>query len=145
MDSPECSLVKRRWQPEQTVADQIKEKPNRHQAQEKLEELRRADKTFALSQRQSRDLLQARGADHAVIVFGDAFAAIKSRALRTTRHGLALKMVEAPLITERFHRLRFYHSILRAAQLLLAAAVAGFGRDGTLLARPVPALPSPAR
>src|SRR6185369_15647276 len=99
MDSPEGSLVKRRGQAEQTVADQIKEKPNRHHADQAWEEPRHADKTSALSQRQARDLLQARGADHAVVVFGDAFPAIKSRALRTTRHRLALEMIEASLIS----------------------------------------------
>src|SRR3989442_242428 len=98
MDSPEGSLVKRRWQPEQTVADQIKEKPNRHTAQQPLEDPPRADECVARRQRQPDDLLQARGADHAIVVFGDAFPAIKSRALRTTRHGLALEMIEAPLM-----------------------------------------------
>src|SRR5262245_12703724 len=96
-DLPERSFVKRRWQPEQAIADQVKEKPECRHAKQQLNEPRRASESFALCQRWSGNLLQTRGANHAVIVFGDALAAEKPGAFRTSRHGFARKMIEAPL------------------------------------------------
>jgi hypothetical protein len=48
-------------------------------------------------------LFQARGANHAVIMLGDAFPAEKAAAFRAARHGFARGMIETSLVSEAGH------------------------------------------
>lgn len=54
--------------------------------------------------RRACEFLQAGGAKYAVIVFGDAFAAEETAALRAARGGLAHRVIEAALVEEILHR-----------------------------------------
>ena len=82
----------------------MKEKPNQHEPEKELRRANRNGETAAFSQRNTRKFFQTRGANHAVIVFRDAFAAKKLPALRAACDGFALKMIEATLVGEGLHR-----------------------------------------
>ncbi len=55
--------------------------------------------------------LQAGGADHSIIVFGDAFAAEEATALRAPGGGLPLEMVETAPFGYVIHRLNLSNEI----------------------------------
>jgi hypothetical protein len=84
-------------------ADYKKEKPRHENARGTLRDANRHDKTASLSQRHARQLFQASGAEHTIVMFGDAFAAKELLAFRAACHRFAGGVIEATLIRERRH------------------------------------------
>ncbi len=100
---PQCSFMKRCGQFQQPFANQIEKKPNHDDAQQALRGAHQTAKRPARQVRLPDKLRQARGADDPVVVFGDAFAAEKTAALRTTRHGFTRGVIETSLSGQALH------------------------------------------
>ena len=85
---------------QQGVADQKKEKPRDHDSGKALGQPENFDERRLFGQRQAGQFFEAGGTNHAVIMFGDAFAAEELAAFRATRHRFAGGVVEAALMEE---------------------------------------------
>src|SRR6266849_3336567 len=85
---------------QQRLAKQIKKEPNHQQTRQELKCPNDAHKTAPIPEGLLRKLLEARSANDAVIVLGDALPAIEMPAFRAARRRFALGMVEATLVDE---------------------------------------------
>jgi len=90
--------MKGRRQRQQSLADEIEKEPGKQQPGQQLGTAENACKGGSLQERDRREFPQAGRANDLVIVLGDALAAKELGAFRTTRHRLALGMVEAALV-----------------------------------------------
>ena len=90
--------MKGRRQRQQSLADEIEKEPGEQQPGEQLGASKNTRKGGSLEERDRREFPQAGRANDLVIVLGDALAAKELGAFRTTRHRLALGMVEAALV-----------------------------------------------
>jgi hypothetical protein len=95
--------VERSRQPRQTFTDEKEEKPGDQNPQAALGEQQKPRERSAPGGRLPRQIRQARGADHAVVMFGDALAAKMPSALRATRHRFASGMIETTLLSQILH------------------------------------------
>jgi hypothetical protein len=103
MDLPERSFMERIGQFQKRFADQKKEKPDDKNAERALHEAQQFQKRRTMRLRGACQFFQTRSAEDAVVVFGDALAAVKLRTFRTARYCLACGMVETTLMDERGH------------------------------------------
>ncbi|HLH55182.1 MAG TPA: hypothetical protein VKY92_16370 [Verrucomicrobiae bacterium] len=90
--------MKGAWQREQRTADEIKEKPGNHQSHGAAPESQKARPSRPLEDWHRGERSKAVGTNDLVIVFGDTFAAEKTAAAWTTRHGFPLRVVKAALV-----------------------------------------------
>jgi hypothetical protein len=97
---PQGALVERRGQIEQAVAQQIKEKPRDKQAHAAAHEITQPYPTHFFARGWTCQLGQAGGTEDAIIMLGDAFAAVAVAAGRASRHRLAFDVVIAPDLGE---------------------------------------------
>lgn len=104
--NPYGTFVKVRGNAEQRAAEEIKTKPKNADANGKLNHRKHPREGTARRVRLDGQLAQAIGANDAVIVLGDAFAAIEVAAFRAARHSFAQRMLKATLMNE----LRHYES-----------------------------------
>jgi hypothetical protein len=95
--------VKRGRQSEQRLPQQEKEKPDQEKSGRALQETHCGGEAAALGREQSGHFFQARRTDHAFGMFGDALAAVKPAALRTTGRGLAELMIQTALFSQARH------------------------------------------
>ena len=93
-------------QRKQAFTNEIKEKPSQDETQQTLAEMDRAGERAPLKQRDARNPAQAGSANDAVIMLGNAFTAIITRAMRTARHRLAMSVIEATLLGQAGHGVR---------------------------------------
>lgn len=100
---PNRAVVKGNGNCEQALPNPIKEKPRGHNSGQRENNLAEDERGIFFGRRSFEEFFQATGANHSVIVFGDAFAAEKQLALRATRHGLAHEMMETGLLSESWH------------------------------------------
>jgi hypothetical protein len=100
---PERVLVKRIGQLQQILADQKKEEPGDQNAEGALRHTEKLREGESLPERPARQFFQADGAEHAVVVFGDTFAAEKLFAFGTTRHSFTGGVIEATLVGQILH------------------------------------------
>ena len=92
---PERALMKRIRQPDQDFAYQVKEEPRDDYPDSTSNKLHQAPERAPLRRRRPRKLPEARSAEDPVVVFGNAFAAEKSAALRTTRCRCCAKRIRS--------------------------------------------------
>ena len=85
------------------MPDPIKEKPRGENSSQTKDGLFQAEQAICFGAGRFDKFLQATGADDAVIMFGDAFAAEEEFALGTTRNGFTQRVVETTLLVELFH------------------------------------------
>jgi hypothetical protein len=95
--------MERGWQGDKRLADEIKEKPCHAEAEQRLAQAESTGKSTPFGERPPGKFPQARSADDAIIMLGNAFPAKKLRALRASRHRLALRVIETSLISQTFH------------------------------------------
>jgi len=103
LNLPERSLMERGRQGEQTLAYEVKEKPDDEQSQQTLANPERPDETAPLQQGNAGQLAQTVGADDAIVVFGNAFPTKELAATGAARHRLPFGVVKASLISQVAH------------------------------------------
>lgn len=99
--------MKRRRDSEQSLADDKKEKPRNHNASRALGEAENFYKRGTARERWPNQFLQTGGANHPIVMFGDAFTAEKAAAFRAARDGLAQGVIEAALVEKILHAGQF--------------------------------------
>src|SRR5579859_8118799 len=107
---PERSFMERIRQLQQTFADQKKEKPGRQKAESTLDEPQEPDERDVPGKRLPRQFFQTDGANHTVVVFGDALAAKTLPALRAASHRFTSHMIKTALLGQILHGLQGSHS-----------------------------------
>src|SRR5579862_38123 len=103
--------MKRRSHLRETFPHHEEKEPNKQNGERALAKPDEIREQGATRQRFLREFLQAGGAEHAVVVFCDAFAAEEPGAFRTTRDGFALAMIRAALRCEKWHGIEREESI----------------------------------
>ena len=96
--------MERSGQREQDLADQIKEKPRRHHAEQALSSADYTGKTAAPQQRNAREFGETRSADDSILVLGDTLAAEIVLTRRTAGDSFPLSMIETALIGQDSHQ-----------------------------------------
>jgi hypothetical protein len=89
--------VKRSRHCQERFTQQIENKPRGQQPQQTMRKLQDSGKNAAFYEWAPGQPFQARGADHLIVMLGDAFPAKKLPAGRTARDRFPLDMVEAAL------------------------------------------------
>jgi len=87
----------------QNVSNQEKEKPRNKYTEHALNESDHAAERSRLFARRSRDGLQARGAENAIVILCDAFATEKFCALEATRDRFTCGVIETTLMGQITH------------------------------------------
>jgi hypothetical protein len=90
--------VERVRQAGQRLAHSEEEQPRDHDTCGAPGQTQKAEERPPAPRRSLSELFQADRAQHAVVVFGDAFAAVELAAFRATRGGLARGVIEAALL-----------------------------------------------
>lgn len=85
---------------QQRLPHKIEKKPGGENSQETLQCPKHSDECPPLCERRSDQFLQASRADDAVMMLGDAFAAIEMAALGTARSRFTQRMIEATLVDQ---------------------------------------------
>jgi hypothetical protein len=100
---PHRTFVEVRRNAQQRAAEKIKAEPKNADTQGEMDYRQHPREGAARFVRLDGQLAQAVGANHAVIVLGDAFAAVKVAAFRAACDGFAKRMLEATLMNEGGH------------------------------------------
>ena len=92
------------WQRKQDLAEEIEEKPSRHQAEQAFHGTDETGKAAPPQQRNTREFCETRGADDSILVLGNAFAAEITSTRRTAGDSFPLGMIETALICQDSHQ-----------------------------------------
>jgi hypothetical protein len=82
---------------EQGLSRQMEKKPGDKQSRQTLKSSQCSNETAPLREGRIDHFPETSGANDPVIVFGDAFPAIKMSAVRAARRGLSQRMIETAL------------------------------------------------